>query len=46
MNEGYTSIRIKWKTKDRVIKYGKFEDNIDDVINRVLDKAEGKKAKE
>jgi len=33
----YTTISIKKKTKDRLIKYGRMNESFDELLNRLLD---------
>jgi len=43
MQNEMTSIRVSKETRDRLSKHGHITDNFDDVINKILDKFEGKK---
>lgn len=43
MQQKMTTIRVSNETRDRLSKHGNITDNFDEVINRILDKYEGKK---
>jgi hypothetical protein len=38
-------VKLKDETHQRLKKHGKFEDSFDDIVNRILDIAEGKSKK-
>jgi hypothetical protein len=40
-NSSSTAVRVRRITRDRIYKYGKFQETFDQVLNRILDDYEG-----